>query len=1020
MNIRAIKNITLQQKILLMVVGASFIVFFFAVGYVSLESKKTSINNGFSYINMVAEKNAFVIKNILEKDLSVARTLSSSIQSHKLMPVNKWKEVFAKMYEETLKDNPEILSVWDSWELNYIDSSYKKDYGRFNCFYWRENGQIKHNTQLNSLNGDPADYARIKKEKTESLEDPYFYSYDNNTKNQFLMTSIIVSNLVNDRFIGVIGLDISLTRYYEFVNLIKPFNKSYAFLVSNNLKYVATQEKEKIGLNVMDDYESVFSPWGVSEKIIRGEPTSFTAKDINGEKSFFTIKPINVGKSKMSWALVVVTPINELTQTSTKNFWFSMIIGFVGLILLTVFVYFFSRENITQPINFIISTLDRLSQGHIAKDMIQPEVRTDEMGKMVSSLNQNITGLFQKVEFATEIGKGNLDASLTLLSEEDALGKSLINMQESLKKAREEEDLRKIEDNKRAWANEGLAKFSEILRQNNDKFEVLSSEIIKNLVEYVEANQGGLFVYNEEDPNYLHFELASAYAYNRQKFLKKEIVWGEGLIGACAIEKQTIYYTEVPENYIQITSGLGESRPRALLIVPLMIEEKVLGIIELASFKEFEQYQIDFVEKIAQSIASTITSVRTNIKTASLLAKTQQQAEEMAAQEEEMRQNMEELQATQEESARKEIELNTVFSALKASLYIALLDLEGRIIEINNQFASVLGQTEEFLLGKDIKDQVALGGGTTEEYDQIWRTLKTNQIVNTITHLVIGGKDIWLSQIFAPIFNNEGTIYKILNIAIDITETKRKEEEIKLQHEKLKVEEIMFMSLMNFLPDRVTIKDKNSVYLRVNKAKADALKLSDPNEVIGKTDFDYFEKSHAEQSLLAEKELFINNKNVVEKDKKIHFNDGRESWIRNNRIILRNENGEAFGSLVITEDITHIKNLTFELENVKSVLQSIAEKIPIVVYEINKDGIIVNVFGEGLKHLKKSTKDLIGARFDSAFPEVAAILSKSKSKITNFTTSVTSNKQTVNVEHVFFINESSIGGFVGYGIEVQK
>lgn len=769
MKIKIFERLTLQQKILSLVIGASVIIFIFAVGNISLKTKKDSVQNGIKHINAVADSHVSDIKAILEKDLAVARTLSNAVQIHKELPENKWKELFAKMYEQTLTNNPDILSIWDSWELNYIDPQYKKDYGRYECFYWRENGQIKHLNDIGSKDGDPADYARIKREKTESIEDPYFYSYTKDNKNQFLMTSIIVSNLVDGKFVGVIGLDIELTRYYDDIKRVKPFANSYALLISNNIKYVAHPDKEKIGLNALDDYEGIFSKHEVVDKIKNGESTFFTDTDLNGEESYFSVKPIIVGKNKMHWSLVTVVPKAAITKSSSYNFWESIIIGLIGISILIAITFLFSKKYIVEPIKRITEILKRISIGHVDLDMLSPEDQQDEMGKMFQYLNSNINGLFKKTEFAHSIGDGNLDTTLDLLSDEDLLGESLIHMQQSLKTAKEAEIIRKAEDDKRQWTNAGLAKFSEILRQNNDKLDVLSAEIIKNVVHYIDANQGGLFILNDDEPENIHFELLSAYAYNRHKFIKKQILVGEGLVGTCALEKQTIFLKEIPENYIEITSGLGEARPKYLLIVPLLIEENVLGIIELASFNEIQQHQVEFVEKLAQSVASTLISVRTGIRTSQLLAKTQQQSEEMSAQEEEMRQNMEELQATQEEAARKTTEMQNYIDAINNACFLIEYDPNGYIVYINDAYVNLLRIPREKLIGTHHSYKMEFDVEQQKEYDRFWLDLKNGVVKKVTNKFTIDDVAYTFDETYSPLMDEQGQVYKIVKIASNIS-----------------------------------------------------------------------------------------------------------------------------------------------------------------------------------------------------------------------------------------------------------
>jgi methyl-accepting chemotaxis protein len=159
--------------------------------------------------------------------------------------------------------------------------------------------------------------------------------------------------------------------------------------------------------------------------------------------------------------------------------------------------------------------------------------------------------------------------------------------------------------------------------------------------------------------------MAACFAYDRKKFLQKKIATGEGLVGRCYQEQEKIFLTEIPDDYIKITSGLGDDNPKCLLLIPLVYNNVIHGIIEIASFNVYRPFEIEFIERISESIAATISSVKANIQTSSLLEQSQQQAEEMAAQEEEMRQNMEELRATQEQSARREEDLKREVEELR-------------------------------------------------------------------------------------------------------------------------------------------------------------------------------------------------------------------------------------------------------------------------------------------------------------------------------------------------------------------
>ncbi len=325
-----------------------------------------------------------------------------------------------------------------------------------------------------------------------------------------------------------------------------------------------------------------------------------------------------------------------------------MLIGIVVSIALAMYI----SSLIVKPLEKLMKYAKRLSEGELPE--FEDEVYNDEVGQTAASIEQLTTGLQKTSDFAHAIGQGDFSSNYQPLSDKDVLGNSLLNMRKSLQNANREEKKRQSEDIQRNWTTEGQALFAEILRHHPENVTELADDIMVNLVKYIKANQGGIFFYQDQDPNDVYLELLSAYAYNRKKFIKKKIHLGEGLVGSCAQEKYTIYLTDIPDDYIEIESGIGSANPKSLLIVPLKIENDILGVIELASFNEMKPFEIELVEKIAESIAATLQTTRINTRTAELLEQSKNQTQAMKDQEEEMKQTIEEMQATQEDSMKRE------------------------------------------------------------------------------------------------------------------------------------------------------------------------------------------------------------------------------------------------------------------------------------------------------------------------------------------------------------------------------
>jgi methyl-accepting chemotaxis protein len=337
----------------------------------------------------------------------------------------------------------------------------------------------------------------------------------------------------------------------------------------------------------------------------------------------------------------------EKYRAFDRTEWMTILFTILSILLGGGFAWY-TTQQITKPVEELKETITSLSIGKLPNAAVNKRT-DDEIGDMVTATEELIAGLKSTSTFAGEIGKGSLDAPFQALSDSDVLGNSLILMRNNLKKNADAE-------HKRNWAVAGLAKFGELLRNQDQDLEKFGDQVLSFTVKYSQANQGRLYVVNDDDKNDQHLQMISCYAWDKKKFLQQKILKGEGLTGQCWQEGEPIYMTKLPDNYVQISSGLGTANPNNILIVPLKVNDAIYGIIEIASFKLLQDFEREFLMKLSENLAAAIGTVRVNQKTKTLLAQTQQQAEEMRSQEEEMRQNMEELSATQEEMSRKERE----------------------------------------------------------------------------------------------------------------------------------------------------------------------------------------------------------------------------------------------------------------------------------------------------------------------------------------------------------------------------
>ncbi len=318
------------------------------------------------------------------------------------------------------------------------------------------------------------------------------------------------------------------------------------------------------------------------------------------------------------------------------------------LLLMAGFYYIIykTRKFILSQLTGLEQEIGELAIGNLPAPLPDPQNELSAVSVSVNRLLYNLQGV---LEFSQAVGKGDFESDITVFENQGALGNALATMRQSLKDV-------SAEDKKRDWVNQGLAQFLNIIRDANGHTEALAQQVLASLVKYVKANQGGIFLVEKEAGD-TQLKLQAAFAYDRKKYLQKVLKPGQGMVGQAFLERDKIYLKHVPAHYINITSGLGEATPRTLFIQPLMVNDEVIGVLELASFNDFEPHVQGFIQKVSESVASAISAAQNNLHNTVILTQTQALTEQLRAQEEELRQNTEELQATQEEMERRIREL---------------------------------------------------------------------------------------------------------------------------------------------------------------------------------------------------------------------------------------------------------------------------------------------------------------------------------------------------------------------------
>ncbi|MEO9967365.1 MAG: methyl-accepting chemotaxis protein [Reichenbachiella sp.] len=432
------KKIAIRKKMMLFILGVSIAIYVVTLSYVSIKLRENAIVEAKKLANSLALQKANDIKAKLDEGMAVSRSMADIIKAYPFFPKEQREQMQKDLLVNILKSYPEYDGIWLSWELETIDPEWDKTYGRQRTTYYFKDDELKDNNDFVNLEGDDVNsiYYRHKIKMNEGITEPYFYdNYDRGVKTKVLGISQSASIIVNGKFAGLIGSDLSLEDY-ERMTTFDDFDRGYAFLASNNGAIVA--HPNKMIRNHLLDTLGLVGDVDLKESVRTGSFASFISYDAGlGEEVYVSLAPIPVGRSSDPWAVGMVVPMSEITKSFNATFRTTIIVGLIGLVLLSLVIWSIA-DQIISSIEKSNDLLKKLALGELNQDKKLVVDSEDELGEMADSVNVLVDELSKKASFSKEIGQGNLEVAYQAASEQDILGYSLLKMRDNLKEVLDE------------------------------------------------------------------------------------------------------------------------------------------------------------------------------------------------------------------------------------------------------------------------------------------------------------------------------------------------------------------------------------------------------------------------------------------------------------------------------------------------------------------------------------------------------------------------------------------------------
>jgi PAS domain S-box-containing protein len=457
--------------------------------------------------------------------------------------------------------------------------------------------------------------------------------------------------------------------------------------------------------------------------------------------------------------VLVRISLDEMNQMK-KKFFYGVGLILLVLVIISIPTIYFLVQTISKPINELSDLAKEITEKKDYSIQIHRE-GTDEISRLYQSINLMLKEINHQQQTIQEINQDlekKIRDRIRELEEESQKSKLL---------AQELQNKQRID--------EGILKFAEIVASNAySNIERWGDNLLYHLVKFIQADVAALYITDETINKNIKLKLISSYAYDVKTLLKRAFEAGDGITGQAVKNKEVIYLTDLPDGFLKISTILGEANPSCVLIVPLIAENQVHGVLEIASFKRLSENEIHFVRKVAETTAFTLLVIKNRENIQKLLLEAQDKNERLEAQEQEMKKTIQALEEAQKEMTKKDIEMRGQLHAIDSTLETAEFNMNGHFIRVNQAFLNTVGYEENELISKHHKIlTLSKDNSNFAFWERFWEELNKGipQSGEFITYTK-NGEEVWHFATYTPVKNAEGIPYKVIMLANNITDVK--------------------------------------------------------------------------------------------------------------------------------------------------------------------------------------------------------------------------------------------------------